>query len=460
MLPFTIGSRYEGRVDGDRIVYMQRGQLIAISMLVMSLGLIGAAQVEVAACESPGEAVRYMIVVTGGELLVGAYADAHTVYLTRALHPLGLHCVGSMCVDDTRADIGAALRFATDRAALVIVTGGLGPTDNDLTREAISEFTGTPLREHPELLEAMAQRFRVRADQLRANLRRQTQTPVGGSYLPNAAGTAVGLVFESDKGAIVALPGPPGELQAMVRRELIPYLSRRFGTRPPGPSLLLRFVGLGQSEIDHRIKERMTLDADIIVGSHFEGGRVDFTFTLPDDTPQARQRLDDLKQKIVGIFGESIYADDETSLERHVVNLLRARSATLALVEIGSGGAVAAALTGADGTGEVVLGAYVAPTMERLHHLLDVHDANGAPGVETVALLATAAVRAAESGWAIAVGPLRDDGTVEVAFRRPSGAVESERIVLRGTSEPARTRFVTTLLDRLRRKLALVAARS
>lgn len=436
---------------------------IVMSMLAVWMGLTGAARAQVSSSETPREAVRYAIVVTGGELLAGAYADGHTHFLTRTLYPLGLHCVGSMCVDDTRADIGAALRFATERAALVIVTGGLGPTDNDLTREAIGEFTGTPLREQPELLEAMAQRFRVPPDQLRANLRRQIQTPVGGSYLNNAAGTAVGLVFESDKGAIVALPGPPGELQTMVRGELIPYLARRFGTRLPGRSLMLRFVGLGQSEIDHRIKERMALDPDIIVGSHFEGGRVDFTFTLPDDTPQEKERLDALKQKIVGIFGESIYADDETSLERRVVDLLRTRGATLALAEIGSGGAVAAALTGADGTGEVVLGAYVAPTMERLHHLLDVHDANwakSASGGDAVERLATAAARAAESGWAVAVGPLPDDGTVEVAFRRPSGAVESERIALRGTSEAARVRFVTTLLDRLRRRLALVAERS
>lgn len=433
-----------------------------MSMLAVWMGLAGAVRAEVSSAEAPIDVVHYMIVVTGGELLAGDYADGHTHFLTRTLYPLGLHCVGSMCVDDTRADIQAALRFATDRASLVIVTGGLGPTDNDVTREAIGEFTGTPLREHPELLEAMARRFRVPPDQLRANLRRQIRTPASGSYLPNATGTAVGLVFESGKGAIVALPGPPGELQTMVHSELVPYLARRFGTRLPGRSLMLRFVGLGQSEIDHRIKERMALDPDIIVGSQFEGGRVDFTFTLPDDTPREKERLDALKQRIVGIFGESIYAADETSLEQRVVNLLRAHSATLALAEIGSGGMVAAALTGADGMGEVVLGAYVAPTMERLHHLLDVHDANwakNASGADAVERLATAAARAAESEWAVAVGPLRDDGMVEVAFRRPSGAVESERIALRGTSEAARTRFVTTLLDRLRRKLALVAAR-
>lgn len=413
-----------------------------------------------AAASEPVEAVRYVIVVTGGELLSGAYADGHTHFLTRTLRPLGLRCVGATCVDDKRDDLKEALHFATERAPLVIVTGGLGPTDNDVTRDAISDFTKIALAEHPDLVQRMAKRFGVAPEQLRANLRRQTQTPVGGSYLDNAAGTAVGLVFEFAKGAIVALPGPPGELQPMVRDKLIPYLSRCFGTRLPGRSLTLRFVGLGQSEIDQRIKQHVTLDPDITTGSQFQGGRVDFTFTLPDDTPREKERLDALRQKIVAHLGEYIYADDETSLEQHVVNLLRARGATLALAEVGSGGTVAAALNGADGAGDVVLGAYVAPTMERLHHLLDASNvrwAEGKPGRDTVEKLATAIAGAAGSRWAIAIGALREDGMVEVTFRPPTGTMESERVALRGVDELARSRFVTHLLDRLRRKVQQAA---
>ena len=103
-------------------------------------------------------ATRYMIVVTGGELLAGVYPDGHTQFLTRTLHPLGLQCVGSMCVDDKRTDIEEALRFATGKAPLVIVTGGLGPTDNDITREALSAFTKIPLKENPDALKEMARR--------------------------------------------------------------------------------------------------------------------------------------------------------------------------------------------------------------------------------------------------------------------------------------------------------------
>jgi len=431
----------------ERVVRLGLACLVLTSILAQGAG---------ASASKPVEAVRYAIVVTGGELLSGAYADGHTHFLTRTLYPLGLHCVGSMCVDDKRDDLKEALRFAVGKAPLVIVTGGLGPTDNDVTREAISEFTGISLAEHPELVQRMARRFGVAPEQLRANLRRQTQTPVEGSYLDNANGTAVGLVFGLTRGAIVALPGPPGELQPMVRDELIPYLSRRFGTRLPGRSLMLRFVGLGQSEIDQRIKQHVTLDPDITTGSQFQGGRVDFTFTLPDDTPREKERLDALKQKIVAHLGEYIYADDETSLEQVVIGLLRARGATLALAEVGSGGTVAAALNGAEGAGDAVLGAYVAPTMERLHHLLDVHDANwaqSASGRDAVERLAAAAARAAASRWAVAVGPLQEDGVVEEAFRRPAGAIESERVAFRGVGELARSRFVTHVLDRLRRKM-------
>ena len=127
--------------------------------------------------------------------------------------------------------------------------------------------------------------------------------PVQGTYLKNANGTAVGLVFETPDRVIVALPGPPRELQPMVRDELVPYLSRRFGTRPPGASLTLRFVGLGQSQIDQTLKDHVPLPADITTSSQFEGGRVDFTFSLPGDTPEDRARAPGAEDQDHGVPG-------------------------------------------------------------------------------------------------------------------------------------------------------------
>ncbi|MFZ2149147.1 MAG: molybdopterin-binding protein [Sedimentisphaerales bacterium] len=423
-----------------------------------------------------------MIVVTGGELLSGIYADGHTHFLTRTLRPLGLQCVGSMSVDDKPADIKEALRYAMDKAALVIVTGGLGPTDDDITRETLSDFTGIALKENPEVLQDMARRFGVLPAQLRPNLRRQTQVPARGTYFKNPEGTAVGLVFEPNETVIVALPGPPRELQAMVSDELVPYLSRRFGTRLPGCSLTLRFVGLGQSQIDQTLRDHVPLASGITVSSQFQGSRVDFTFSLPDDTQRDRARLQELKHRITEHLGEYIYADGETSLEEHVLKLLEARGATLVLAEVGSGGSLAAALSNTEGARRVLAGAYVAPTMEQLRRLLHVSDEHWT-GItsrgQRIEQLATAAADATGSQWAVAVGEAwrdesrpsetgRDEpspskwtegrgesgaGYVDVAFKLPSGRLESQQVRFRGAGELAGSRLSTQLLDQLRRRL-------
>ncbi len=429
-------------------------------LLLLSVGRVSAAPAGDSANRPPSEPVRYMIVITGDELLAGAYPDGHTFFLTRTLRPLGLQCVGSLFVDDSRADVNEALRFATGKATLILVTGGLGPTDNDITREALRDFTGIPLREHPDVLAAMAKRFNTPAAELRANLRRQTQVPVQGTYLKNSNGTAVGLVFEKPAGVIVALPGPPRELQPMVRDELIPYLSRRFGTRPPGASLTLRFVGLGQSQIDQTLKEHVPLPPEVTTSSQFDGNRVDFTFSRPKDTPEDRVKLQELKAQVLKYLGDNIYADEEaTSLEDAVVRQLATRGETLALAEIGSGGALAAALNGAKDAPRVLAGAHVAPTPERLRHLLGLRgppsDKETAAGSATPQFAQAAAAEAA-SAWAIAVGePQRGNGgvSVQVAFRQPDGRVESRSVRVPGQDAAARSRLITDILDQLRRRL-------
>jgi len=423
---------------------------------------------------STGQPTKYMIIVTGGELLSGIYPDGHTYFLTRTLRPLGMECVGSMSVDDKQADLKEALRYATEKAGLVIVTGGLGPTENDITREAISEFTGITLKEDPDVLQKMAQRFRVSPDKLRANLRRQTRIPTRGTYLNNSNGTAFGLVWDGlearentarmavppAEAVIVALPGPPRELQAMVSDELVPYLKKRFGTRLPGCSITLRFVGLGQSQIAQTLRDHVPLASDIIVSSQFQGSRVDFTFSLGNDTPQDRKRLQELKQKILEHLGENAYADDETSLEECVIQMLEVHGATLSLAEAGSGGSLAAALSEADGDHRVLVGAYIAPTMEKLRRLLGVQSENKTDGmsrIQQIEQLARATADVAHSQLAIAVGEVwRDENgaaCVNAAFKLPDGRMESRKVRLNGSGELARSRLGTQLLDQLRRLL-------
>jgi nicotinamide-nucleotide amidase len=425
------------------------------NVLILAVGIMAPE-----ATAAPTSVPDYMIVVTGDELLAGAYPDGHTAFLTRTLLPMGFRCVRSTIVDDSRAEIQAALREATAKVPLVIVTGGLGPTENDVTRPALAEFTNIPLAESREVLAEFERRFKQPPRGLRPNLRRQALVPTRGTFLKNDGGTAVGLVFEMPQAVVVALPGPPRELQPMVLHELVPYLTRRYGTRRPALSVGLRFVGVGQSQISHVLDEHLHLAPDILVGSAFEGSRVDFTFSLRDETPENRARLETLKQQILKELGEYVYADDATSLEEHVCRLLIAKHQRLTIAEAGSGGSLAAALAGAEHAPPVLDGAHVASSEQQLRSLLRVAEGDWAAAhssAQRLGLLAAAAARDTGAQWAVAVGELHLDAagnrSVEVAFRRPDGQVDLQRLSPRGTGELARANLATQLLDQLRRRL-------
>lgn len=425
--------------------------ILAWLFLSLSLGTAGSSPA--AEFTSESERVNFMIVITGGEILEGAYPDAHTHFLTRTLYPLGLHCVSSITVDDREADIKAALRMALAHVPLVIVTGGLGPTENDITRQTLSSFTGIPLAENEELISYMERRHQMKRDQIRPQLRRQAQTPTRGGFLRSTNGTAAGLIFDSGTNVIVALPGPPRELQPMVKTELVPWLARRFGTHPQTCSLTLRFVGIGQSLIAQTLKEQVVVPPDIIHNSAFDGGRVDYTFSLPSDTPTNRARLKELGAKVVSKLGDYFYADDGSSLEDLVANRLQARQATLALAEVSSGGSLAASLNGGAGIEKVLIGAYAAPTEEGLLRLIG-HDESAKGGLDQV----VRALRTAHpKPWIVVVGEGQGDGSgprqVPVVLQSPDGRTKTQRLSLSGTDATSRSFLVTQILDLLRRDL-------
>jgi nicotinamide-nucleotide amidase len=431
-----------------------------ITMFARTVRLFSAATLLSVGIGHPAEEVtlRFVVVVTGDELLKGSVADAHAHFLIRTLGPLGLDCVGSMIVGDNPADLRDAMRFAVQKAPLVIVTGGLGPTENDITRQALAEFTGIPLREHPEVVGQMEKRFGQEFSRLRANLRRQAQVPARGTYLKNPNGTAVGLVFEMDNNIVVALPGPPRELQAMVREELIRYLSQRFKTRSHVSSLTIRFVGIGQSAIDEALRDNNLMARDILVSSQFESGRVDFTFSLASDKPEDHSRLEALKGGILKYLGEYVYATDGTSLEEAVAQLLKTRGLSIALVEIGSGGSLAAGLNGAATAGSVVAGAFAAPTAEVMARLLRVSPApEPSSALERAREFAARAAELTSAQWVVSVGEVdRSAGTgagVQVMYRLPGGRLETQRVALRGSADQAHFTLTTQVLDYMRRLL-------
>ncbi len=280
--------------------------------------------------------------------------------------------------------------------------------------------------------------------------------PVGGSYFDNSNGTAVGLVFELEDSVIVALPGPPRELQAMVQDEMIPFLSKRFGTRLPGCSLTVRLIGLGQSGIDQTLKDHVPLDDRITVSSQFAGGRVDFTFSMPNDTPSDREILEKLKHRITEHLGPNIYGFDDATLEQHVIGLLKERGQTLALAEIAGGGTLTTALSVSADAELVLTGAYVAPTHQRMLQLLYGNN-DSQPRDLSVGKLSEVTAKTADADWSIVVGPPQQDSPgrtyARIAVRPPTGDTHTQSISLSGDADSSRQRLSTQLLDLLRRQL-------
>ncbi len=438
-----------------------RCRLWAAVLVLVSVGV----QAEAAPGEGSGDGVSrdsldYFIIVTGSELLRGVYADRHTQFITRALGPLGYRCLGSMSIGDLQTDLHQALDFARRKAPLILTTGGLGPTSQDITRKALSDYTSISLKEHPGALNDLKRRYGGEKGILRPVLRGQALAPEKGTYLPNPNGTAVGLVFDDGQRVIAALPGPPRELQPMVRNELVPWLSERFGLRKVGHSLTMRFAGIGQSSIDRVIREKLKLPGELAVWSSFNSNRVDITFSFPGNSPEELERLRGLKGELLEHIGEYMYSDAGSSLEDRIWQLLEQRQASLVLGEIASGGAVSSSLLAARGDSTRFAGTYAAGSPAALSRLLGGGgEADSAPSPERlVSQLARYATAREEGAWGLVVGPVDLDEGGAASVWITAGSVRtgfaSRRINVRKGRRLRRDRLVTHALDLLRRELS------
>jgi nicotinamide-nucleotide amidase len=402
--------------------------------------------------------LEYFLVITGGEVLEGVYADAHTPFLTRNLLPLGGRCVGSLIVDDVPEHLRSALEYASARAQLVVVTGGLGPTPNDVTRETVADFLGIELGEDPDLLAFLERRFRQPRHELRPNVRRQALVPAGGAFLANPHGTAAGLIYPGNP-PIIALPGPPRELQPMVRDALRPYLQDRFGVRPPGTTVTMRFVGAGQSLISQTLEDQKLLPPEITVGSVFDGGRVDFSFSLPGHSTAERRQLDELTAAIQQQLGQYLYSTDDATLEDVVVAAFLERNASLVVSEIGSGGIVAASLHAGRGAEQLLIATLAAPTREKMQVLIRLPEPDAAETkMDQVKQFARQARKQLASTWALTVIPDSHPDTGQpgllVTLAMPEDRWATAHFMPPVSNPESRFRFSTQLLDWLRRELA------
>ena len=302
--------------------------------------------------------MRAELLTVGSELISGATVNTNAAYLARRLAELGIACARQVTVDDDPARLRQALREGLRGGEVLITTGGLGPTFDDITMASIAEVTGRPLvyaaRAGTSIRRFYARRHRA----LQRAALRQAYLPAGGIPLRNPLGTAPGLWLALPGHLLIALPGVPREMRAIFDREALPRLRGRAGG--PVVSRTLRTIGLVELSIEALLK-RLRLPSDIQVGLYPHLRMVDVRLTARAASARAAaNRLRGAEARLRRALGQAVYGSDEETLEAVVGALLVRRRKTLALAESCSGGALAHRITNVPGSSRYLRGAVVA----------------------------------------------------------------------------------------------------
>lgn len=298
------------------------------------------------------------ILTIGTEILLGQIVDTNTATIAGALREAGINLYRTTTVGDNRSRIAAALQRAVKSCEIVITTGGLGPTEDDVTRVAIADALGAQLVFQDELWSQIQERYARFGRTPTENNRRQAYLPVGATAIENPVGTAPAFTVEGETTLIVALPGVPAEMEHLLEREVLPFLRRRFGLEAKIETRLVRVVGMGESAVDAEIKDLEAL-ANPTVGVSAHPGRVDLR--LAARAGEATVTLDELEAELRQRLGEAVYGVDDETLERVALRTVGERGWSLITLDVGTGGALASRLSpiGAPYLAGVVLPAVV-----------------------------------------------------------------------------------------------------
>ena len=303
------------------------------------------------------------IVAIGSELLTPFRQDTNSLYLTEKLNQLGVEVIFKTIVGDNREHLTEAAGLAVSRADVVIFMGGLGPTEDDLTREAVADALGLALHRDPEIVTNLERRFAARGWKMAANNVKQADVIAGATVLPNANGSAPGQwmsgKYEGRERIIILLPGPPHELKALFEEQCLARLRAKL---PPQfiATRELKITGLGESQCDARVAPIYKLFADVQTTILAGAGEIQLHLkTHAASLEAAQERVDQLVEKIEEELGDSVFSDNGDSMEQIVGYYLQMRNATLAVAESCTGGLVAERITSVSGSSRYFVGGAV-----------------------------------------------------------------------------------------------------
>ena len=353
------------------------------------------------------------IVSVGTELLQGALEDTNSRFLAEALQGIGVEVAYRGAVGDDPDRIHRVLRQALDRAVVVVVTGGLGPTEDDCTREALARLSGRPLGLHRETLTRIEERYARRGVPMPQAAGRQADLPEGFQALPNRHGTAPGLLWRQGERLLVALPGPPREMRSLFTEQVLPVLleaaapARRIRTRT------IKVCGLMESQVEERIDDLLRAEAPRI-GLLARPGEIHVRVTASGTEEGVGEQLDRWERRLRERLPDAVFGVDGERLEEAVGRLLRLQQKTVAVAESCTGGLIAHRITNVPGSSEYFERGIVAYSDRAKEELLGVPAGliarHGAVSAEVACAMAAGVRRVAGSAVGIGVTGIAGPG--------------------------------------------------
>ena len=402
------------------------------------------------------------IIAVGSELLTPDRLDTNSLFLTEELNKLGIEILRKTIVGDHRELLSEAFRDALNRVPLIISSGGLGPTEDDLTRETVADLLGRRLKRNDAIVDAIKARFRSFGREMPETNIRQAMVPEGAEPLNNPRGTAPGLWLDDGEHMIALLPGPPRELKPMFFEEVLPRIARRASSVRMFHREL-RVTGLGESMVDQRIQPVYKRYSDVNTTVLAAPGEVQIHLrTWTDDAARAQKTFAEIEQGFDLALTDRIFSRDGSPLEEVVARLLTLNNTTISAAESCTGGLLAERLTSIAGSSSYFLGGVVCYSNEMKTAWVDVPkeliEAKGAVSAEVAIALAEGIRRRVGSALGVGItgiaGPgggseEKPVGTVHIALASTSG-VKERALRFPGDREMVRLQASQAALDLVR----------
>lgn len=403
------------------------------------------------------------IVATGTELLLGQIINTNTPFLSQGLNELGFDVLYHSTVGDNKVRMTEVFTHALRRSDIIITSGGLGPTQGDLTKEVTATLLNRPLSLDADSVKNITMFFANRNLPMPESNLRQGMMPAGSIVIKNERGTAPGVIIEHDDKTIIHLPGPPHELEWMFEHAVVPYLKKRFPREGIIVSKILHTYGIGESALEEKIKDFMISQSNPTLALLANQGEVIIRLTAKSDTViEAEHLIATLEEQIRQRIADSIWGLDNDTIEANIGRILAEKQLTIALAESCTGGLITSRITDISGSSNYLMGSIVCYTNEIKSNFVGVPPQiitdYGAVSHQTAVLLAsgirqkfTATLGMGITGIAGPTGatPTKTVGTVYIAIDGPNG-IQCKKHTFNGQRTAIKYRISQAALHMLR----------